>query len=518
MYKVLITDDEPMIREGLRTLIEWEELGFQVVDTAANGKEALQKAERYSPDLMIIDIRMPGMTGLEVIETLRKKDESVHVLILSGYADFDYAKKAIALSIDGYLLKPVEEDELVEYLQKLKSALDKETDLQQRQSEQVEWNMERTIQAMLTSAEEQLPVQEGELAGAGLLWDGYNVALIRLQHDGKEAEPSERAAFKKRLCQVFDEKGRGTIFISELHIGLLLKENLQFEQVRKAVYKEIEALAAELLLEATVSAGGRVKRFSEINRSYEEALKLLKQRFFYEGNQLITQATEPVCKAEDCTPAPVDQEECADIIDKMYFALDIGNEAAIDQLVTGTGHLFITRGCSEQVIKSLFVQILTGVLGKMSQHDADVYARSGQVSVAIMEIYQLTRYSAMERHVIQLLKGLNASASQGDSADKLMRKMIDLIQRNYDENLKLESLADVFNYNSAYLGKLFKNTTGEYFNTYLDKVRIEKAKEFLGQGMKVYQVAEKVGYANVDYFHAKFRKYVGSSPSGFRKK
>ena len=96
--------------------------------------------------------------------------------------------------------------------------------------------------------------------------------------------------------------------------------------------------------------------------------------------------------------------------------------------------------------------------------------------------------------------------------------MIDLINRNYFENLKLETLADVFNYNSAYLGKLFKNVTGEYFNTYVDKVRIEKAKQLLDQGMKVYQVAEKVGYTNVDYFHSKFRKYVGTSPSAHRKK
>lgn len=94
---------------------------------------------------------------------------------------------------------------------------------------------------------------------------------------------------------------------------------------------------------------------------------------------------------------------------------------------------------------------------------------------------------------------------------------MDLIQRNYSENIKLETLASVFNYNSAYLGKMFKNTTGEYFNTYLDKVRISKAKDFLKQGMKVYQVAEKVGYTNVDYFHSKFKKYVGTSPSNYRK-
>lgn len=95
--------------------------------------------------------------------------------------------------------------------------------------------------------------------------------------------------------------------------------------------------------------------------------------------------------------------------------------------------------------------------------------------------------------------------------------MFDLIHRNFSDNLKHETLSGIFNSNSAYLDKLFKNVTGEYFNTYLDKVRIEKAKALLEEGMKVYQVAEKVGYTNVDYFHTKFRKYVGTSPSAYRK-
>ena len=96
--------------------------------------------------------------------------------------------------------------------------------------------------------------------------------------------------------------------------------------------------------------------------------------------------------------------------------------------------------------------------------------------------------------------------------------MIDLIHRNYHENLKLESLAEVFNYNSAYLGKMFKNQTGEYFNTYLDKVRIEKAKQLLEEGLRVYQVTERVGYTNVDYFHSKFKRYTGTAPSAYRQK
>ena len=101
--------------------------------------------------------------------------------------------------------------------------------------------------------------------------------------------------------------------------------------------------------------------------------------------------------------------------------------------------------------------------------------------------------------------------------DYQIKKLIDFTHRNYHENLKLEALAELFNYNSAYLGKLFKNYTGQYFNTYLDQVRMENAKTYLTQGLKVYRVAERVGYSNVDYFHHKFKKYVGMSPSKFRK-
>ncbi len=111
------------------------------------------------------------------------------------------------------------------------------------------------------------------------------------------------------------------------------------------------------------------------------------------------------------------------------------------------------------------------------------------------------------------------TTSSFDSAPsgKQIAQMIELIQRNYRDNLKLEKIGEMLNYNSAYLGKLFKNATGENFKTYLDKVRIERAKSLLGQGMKVYQVAEQVGYASVDYFHAKFRKYEGMSPSAYKK-
>lgn len=119
MYSVLIVDDELVIREGLVALLDWESLGYQVIDSAANAIEAKHKYKLYSPDLMIVDIRMPGRDGLELVEELRALDPEMHIIILSGYADFNYAKRALSFGIDTYLLKPVDENELQLYLENL---------------------------------------------------------------------------------------------------------------------------------------------------------------------------------------------------------------------------------------------------------------------------------------------------------------------------------------------------------------------------------------------------------------
>src|SRR5690349_6830083 len=126
MYQVLIVDDEPMIREGLCSLIPWHQYGFRVQGTAKNGKEALQLYQRLKPDVIIVDIRMPEMGGLELIHTIRETDSTIRFIILTGHADFAYAKEALVHRVDGYLLKPLDEEELIPLLKQI------QVDLRQR--------------------------------------------------------------------------------------------------------------------------------------------------------------------------------------------------------------------------------------------------------------------------------------------------------------------------------------------------------------------------------------------------
>lgn len=508
MYKVLLVDDEKGIREGLRTLIPWEECGFEVAGTAANGREALELHAQHAPQLMLVDIRMPGMTGLELIAALREKDETMHILILSGYADFDYAKQAMSKRVDGYLLKPVDEDELMDYLSGLRKKIATEAEERERLSQAEEDYLEKRIVLQLTRGANVPSSPPDEGPG----WSTYEVVLIKLL-SVRDIDSAVTALIKYDLARRIEQSGRGEVFAVEGFIGILLKDTLRSEHHRAATYEKIREVCAGMKLDFIAVAGGEVSRWEDLPQSYAAALSLMKDRFFYESGRLILESDQR--KRGDGASAVT--PDLGDIGDRLYLAVDIGNREAIETLVREAGNAMVRAGLSEQAVKTQFVQLSTMLLKKRTSDDPEFEAISQQFSAEMLEMYREYRFNDLLAHAVRWYDSL-AQASQGRSAEDQIKRMIDVIQRNYHENLKLETLAEMFGYNSAYLGKLFKSTTGEYFNTYLDKVRIEQAKVLLEAGDKVYQVAEKVGYASVDYFHSKFKKYVGVSPTTYRKK
>jgi len=505
MYKVLLVDDEPMIREGLRTLLEWESLGYEVVDTAANGKDALQKCEQHELDLIIVDIRMPEMNGLELIRTIRENGGSMHVLILSGYADFEYAKQAIVQRIDGYLLKPVDEDELMDYLNSLKKELDLEYEARQKRQDERQGNAEEDLKQLLAHGSiegyaSQLP--------PSLDWKEYELLLIKT-HERSEEDTAGHTQIKRRLSERLEQSGAGLAIGMEPYLLILLNKTLDNDAFRRDIYAIIAGACEELALDFTVVTGGVAASYADIPAAYQKALERIKFRFFLEGGRIVD---EDILLPGSSEEAGMDWKGTAE---KLYLALEIVNRDAIRQLIEESAEAMKMMGYGEAEIKAGFVELVSAVLGKLTSKRPELPVRDYRLRIP--ELYREYRFNSLTRRVTAIIEEI-ADALDNSSADKQINRMIDLIHRNYKENLKMETLAELFNYNSAYLGKLFKQVTGENFNTYLDKVRMEQAKILLEQGLKVYQVAEMVGYANVDYFHSKFRKYVGSSPSVYKKK
>ena len=515
MYKVLIVDDEPMIREGLRTIVDWEAEGFEIVDTASNGKEGLEKFGRIEPDLTIVDIRMPGMTGLDLIEKVRKENSVAHFLILSGYAEFDYAKRAIVSGVSGYLLKPVDEEELVEELRRVRELLQREQDAQAARSEQeASLPKAQLVEELLFEDEPQGGEQRTKLAEAlGISAPAYRIALLDA-HGGVETESRQHAVFRQRLKESFEERGGSILFSAGSHIGLLL--------VRQSHVECGETLRAQLAeaageLEFHASCGPLVEDLTELPASFREAEHLLHARFFFENGSVIDRAAyEQLFSAAESAEGVVEAEDGPQLGDKLYYALDIRSRDAVDKVLAELEQAAVSRRMDEAAVRGEYSRTLSLAMGKLSSAGSSAGEQAQLYhSLLLSDVNQAQSYGGLKRQVHARLSEL-VDRFGGANKDTVLKQMIDFIRRNYSENLKLELLAEMFGYNSGYLGKLFKNYTGEYFNAFVDKVRVEKAKELLAQGLKVHQVAARVGYSNADYFHSKFRKYVGMSPSAYR--
>lgn len=510
MIKVLIVDDEPKLREGLRTLIPWEEEGYTVVATAANGFEALEKFHTFAPKLIVADIRMPGMDGLELIAELRKQNANCHVLILSGYADFEYAKRAISCHIDGYLLKPVDEEELISYLQELRVTIEREEQFSKLQTEAEVSNHEAWLRGLLQPGSEDIAVPE---AAARLGLQGEcEVVLLQLMRPHKGEDGREERV--RSLLERYLPPERAIFFSLPPFTGLLLKEPLKDEAARAALWQELNRIIAREGMDFYAASGGAVAEPEQAAASYTAARELLEQAFFGRREILVSGAVEQWAEAVEEPGELADSERDEEM--ELLLAVETGSTEVLSPLVRQIICKLVETRYDETFIKDNLIRIVSSTIARLEAVNPDVRTLiSGNASPA-SEVYNSYYLSDILSMVADYLEHIAKQLNTGGRGDEIKR-ITDLIQRRYNENLKLGMLAQIFNYNSAYLGKMFKNQIGEHFNTYLDKVRIEKAKQFLTQGMKVYEVAERVGYMNADYFNAKFRKYVGVSPSAFRK-
>ncbi|MDP4098029.1 response regulator transcription factor [Paenibacillus sp. P96] len=520
MYNVMIVDDEPAIREGLTTIMDWGALGFKVADTAGSGREALAKLERVQPDLIIMDIRLPGMNGLDVIRKIQEETAGLplHFLILSGYADFEYARQAIVVGADGYLLKPVDEEEMAEELQRIYRVLESQRAANRENGASVEQRRSDYLERLLLNTYKGGNA-ELEYIPPELQWPSYQVMLLDIHLPGAD-QMGRMAAARERLSEICSERGYGFVFTAGAHTGILLRRSLKRPTQASELLEEIRGALSSYVAAVYAAAGKEVAALGQLKASCDAASRLLERRFLFRGDRVLLDSDWPVQAWEEpksCEPAVlegVDQMPVRELADRLYYALEVANKEAVERLLQDMGRACLSRESSELTIKEEFARILTLALNKfMAGHELG--SSSFEPSSLIAEVYAQRSLPELVGSVHLRLKQLMASLC-ASSKETVMKQIVDFIHAHYRENLKLELLAEAFNYNSAYLGKLFKSYTGESFNLYLDKVRIESAKELLVQGMKVHRVAKHLGYANADYFHAKFKKYVGCSPSAYR--
>lgn len=502
MYRVLIIDDESLIREGLQSIVDWEANGFEVVGEADNGLTGETMVLELNPDLILVDIRMPGQTGLELIKEVRCQGYEGKVIILTGYSEFEYAKKAISLSVTSYLLKPIDEDELEELLIEIKTDLDQgvlNTSIIQNSSllKRIELCRKLIFESQL-SDDDQLIVKADQFLDST---SSYYTTLV----SRNEADVSGGEQFFEEF---FSGQARPIIITMADYFLLVFRNNTsrQLSVVLQEMLKQYIKQSQEMCF---IAVGSSVQGYQALSTSYNDAIRLYDRRFIFRNQPIVFWDTY----------ISNDNETRVSFIDSAYLygLIEVGNCEAMEVYFDKLEDDLTASDFSTAKIKGICVK---GFI-EVKEWLAFNYSSLGNQLPENVEVVEAIYESAYLTTIISYMKEVFVEISElicDGSSENTMKRLLNYIHNNYSKNLKLEGLARLFNYNSSYLGKIFKENTGSSFNNYLDSIRIEHAKELLKtERLKVYEIAEMIGYGNVDYFYSKFKKHVGMSPKAFMK-
>ncbi|REE68054.1 two-component system response regulator YesN [Paenibacillus taihuensis] len=532
LYKVIIVDDEAVVRGGLKNTIRWEEHGFELVGDYANGRDAWHAIEREQPDLVISDISMPYMDGLELAGLITASYPEVKVIILTGYDEFEYAQQALRLKVSDFLLKPITAMEIRTLLNKVRAEMDEEMkireDLSMLQS-QLRQSMpllrERLLERLVTLGvgKPEIEVRFGYF-DIPKLTPPYLVLVADIDDFGD----------RERLESVHDEEFLRFAAFNVFEEITALKKALSFRtrEERMAavitgvppeinIYEHAYELAEELRrqiekylkLTVTVGVGRSVSSADQLPLSYKSALSALDYRFLLGKNRVLGILDMEGAPASTTIPTPDWDRKLATVV-KTGSAADA--QELIKQIVDELKRLRLP-------IESCYLQLQKLTLSLMNTVQELGIQEKGlanQQQSWMIDIYGFKTLDELEQWLQTIVSSLITaiSANRSHYTNTQMVRATEYIEANYaDEQISLQDLCRHVLMSTSYFSLVFKQYTGETFVEYLTRVRVEKAKVLLSTtSLKLYEIAEKVGYADPNYFSLLFKKHAGRTPREYR--
>lgn len=543
MLKIFLAEDEVVVRETIKRMIPWEELGFELVGEAADGEMALPLLIRQQPDLLITDIKMPFMDGLTLARLAKKEIPGLKVVILSGYDDFNYAKQAIGIGVEDYLLKPITKNALIERLSEIRSRYEHEKTQKEyyekfhREMQAYEKNSIRDFfEALVRGSMDMMEVyKRAEKLGLDIVAEAYNVLIFTMNCDedfsGQRDEYSSWEAESLELLEnFFAGHSSAMLFRSNIFsYGVLLKGQREtIEENTRACVDEIRKILSRQdgRREWFLAVGQSVERLSQIQKSYHTASRAFSQRYLYDENILYYDEMETMehpggqAETEDnaylqkvdvnaLNPAILQkflsnglQEETENFVKDYFYA--IGQEP-MESLVFRNYVILNVRFSVISFIKGLGCDT-----NEMESADTEeVLAESGKNMESAITYAKKKISQAIE------IRDQNS----GNKNRSILKTAVDFIDSHYmEEDISLNTVANVANVSANHFSALFSQNMGQTFIEYLTTLRMNKAKELLRcTGMRSSEIAGEIGYKDAHYFSYLFKKTQGMTPSDYRK-
>ena len=541
MLKIFLAEDEVIVRETIKRMIPWEDLGFELVGEAADGEMALPLLLRQKPDLLITDIKMPFMDGLTLAKVAKKEIPGLKVVILSGYDDFNYAKQAINIGVEDYLLKPITKNALIERLTEIRSRYEHEKTQKEyyekfhREMQAYEKNSIRDFfEALVSGSMDMMEIyRRSEKLGLDIVAEAYNVLIFTMNCEedfsGQREGYSEWEAESLELLEeFFSENTSAMLFRCNIFsYGVLIKGQKEtIEENTRSCVSEIQRIfdRKEQKRQWFVAAGEPVERLSQIQKSYYSASRAFSQRYLYDENILyydemasmekknVTEDDSTYLQKVDVNalnPAILQKflsngflEETENFVKDYFYA--IGQEP-LESLVFRNYVTLNVRFSVMSFLKEIGCDTRT-----LEQEDTeDVLSESSK---------SLENAIAYAEKIISQAIALRDQNS-GNKNRSILKTAVDFIDSHYmEEDMSLNKAANAANVSANHFSALFSQNMGQTFIEYLTNLRMNKAKEYLRcTSMRSSEIAGEIGYKDAHYFSYLFKKTQGMTPSDYRK-
>lgn len=530
---VFLVEDEVVIRTGIEKSIKWEENGFIFAGQASDGEIALPLILKNKPDILITDVKMPFMNGLELSRIVKKELPETKIIILSGYNDFEYAKEAINISVTEYLLKPISAAKLLNTLNEVKNTIlaeRGEKELIRKYQEEMEENIESAKmkfyrQILFGEVSTAEAIENGKRFNLSLGAGMYAILLFKILPAADNDNPMENSfEVEDNIEEVL--KNQDDIYMIQAGVEgwtfLIMGDNE--EDLDKKI-KEFSnmlhgAMSNYPKLEYFGGIGRKVVRVRELKKSYRDADKAFIGRFAMKSNKIISlEELENNNENQNMDNSGfANVEHSRELIEKFLYngtvnELDSFTELYMEEF---SKDAFKTELMRQYLIMDIYITIMsfcekTGISNKEFASEAEKIHNKMQRQQSVREL------QANLRELLDKSIGVRDSVSARKYSD-IIKTAQDMIMQNYmQEDISLNSVAEIVDMSPSYFSSVFSKEVGKTFVEYLTEIRMDKAKELLMcTSMKTSDIGHKVGYKDSHYFSFIFKKKQGCSPKEYR--
>lgn len=513
--KLLIVDDEEFTRECISLQIDWNAYDIEVVGTAINGNDALEKIHNLKPDFVITDIKMPQMDGLELLEEIKKEGLDIETIMLSGFEEFEFAQKALNLGAKYFFLKPIDPAELLNaviMLQDKKAVRNKE----KNKDDLVTYI--RNVLYMVYTPEE---LDEANEFFADVRGDWQAIILMRMENISEALYIGDNV-YKQILSDIefYCSMSKSCYLLEKspnnMMIYILAKKREQAEQTIHGILLRFQKVLNQTGYKDYVVGVSKVNRtIDESGRSYLEANRAINMKLIYGENKIFY--------AEEGNPiywesGQVPYELLKEIIENTIYY----DEGKVDTLLETFFDKVKAKQIKTDELQQAVYMIITGLVRHEALINIDIDSLYANPSTIIMSLCTCDDWREMSRKLKSILHtiGRQLCKIKIKKPNQTITKIKQYIDEYYSEtDLSLSRIADEFNFSAAYLSALFKSNCNQNITDYINSVRIEASCRLLQEEeYTVSCIAEMVGYANTTYYYKVFKKMKGCSPKDYQER